>query len=83
MGDTTQLQNCKEVIFHFNTGFIKDPTIPMWVIKTKGQTYYVNHVDASVPWSTKETPDNASTKGSIKFKNCNLEIIDGNARIYS
>jgi hypothetical protein len=50
----------------------------MWVIKTKGQTYYVNHVTANAPWSTKETPDNPSTKGSLKFKNVTLLITDDN-----
>lgn len=68
---------CKEVIFHFNKGFLQDPSIPMWVIKTKGQTYYVDHVNSEgVNWSTKETPDNPATKGSIKFKKVNLEIVD-------
>lgn len=47
-----------------------DSNIPMWVIKCRGDTYYVHHVDVSpaVGFSTKETPDNNSTKGSIKFK---------------
>ena len=59
-----------EIIFHFNKMSLQDTTIPMWVIKAKGETYYVNHVDmdAGVGFSTKETPDNPSTKGSIKFK---------------
>jgi hypothetical protein len=47
----------------------------MWVIKTHGVTFYVNHVSADIPWSTKETPDNTHTKGSIKFKRCKL-ILD-------
>lgn len=46
----------------------------MWVIKAKGETYYVSHVDCKVGWSTKETPDNPATKGSIKIKNCTLII---------
>jgi hypothetical protein len=50
----------------------------MWVVKTHGDTYYVEHVDASIPWSTKETPDNPSTKGSLKFKECLLSINDDN-----
>ena len=50
----------------------------MWVLKAKGKTFYVNHVDCNVPWSTKETPDNVATKGSIKVKNC-LLVIDQNA----
>lgn len=69
---------CKDVVFHFNKGHITDPSIPMWVLKTKGESYYVNHVDCSVPWSTKETPNNPSTKGSIKVKDCLLVIDEEN-----
>jgi len=50
----------------------------MWVLKTRGQTFYIDHVECSVPWSTKETPDNPSTKGSIKVKDCLLVIDDDN-----
>jgi len=50
----------------------------MWVVKAKGETYYVHHVTSDMPWSTKETPNNASTKGSIKFKKCHLIIDDNN-----
>lgn len=50
----------------------------MWVLKMKGKTFYVNHVDANCPWSTKETPDNPSTKGSLKFKNCYVSIDENN-----
>jgi hypothetical protein len=59
-----------EIVFHFNKKHLEDPNIPMWVIKSKGQTHYVHHVDVDkgVGFSTKETPDNPSTKGSIKFK---------------
>lgn len=56
------------IVFHFNKGHLKDPTIPMWVIKHKGKTYYVDHVISNVGFSTKETPNNSHTKGSIKFK---------------
>lgn len=49
----------------------------MWVVKTHGETFYVNHVTADMPWSTKETPLNSHTKGSIKFKEC-LLVIDAN-----
>lgn len=54
----------------------------MWIIKAKGQTFYVNHVDCKLGWSTKETPDNPSTKGAIKIRKCTLEIKDGTALIY-
>jgi hypothetical protein len=46
----------------------------MWVLKFHGETLYVNHVDCSIPWSTKETPDNPHTKGSIKVKNALLRV---------
>jgi len=47
-----------------------DSNVPMWVIKCRGDTYYVHHVDVSpgVGFSTKETPENPHTKGSIKIK---------------
>ncbi len=50
----------------------------MWVLKFHGETYYVNHVDAKLPWTTKETPDNSHTKGSIKFKNVLVTINEQN-----
>ncbi len=69
---------CKDIVFHFNKKHLEDQTIPMWVLKFHGETYYVNHVDCSVPWSTKETPDNSHTKGSIKVKDVLLQIDDDN-----
>lgn len=64
------LDERNEIIFHFNKKHLEDNTVPMWVIKTKGQTYYVHHIDVDkgVGFSTKETPDNPHTKGSLKFK---------------
>jgi len=53
----------------------------MWVLKTRGETYYVSHVTANVGFSTKETPDNPHTKGSIKFKNVDVIIENGEATI--
>lgn len=76
-----------EIIMHFNKMHLQQPEIPMWVIKVKGETHYVNHidVDSGVGFSTKETPDNQHTKGSLKFKG-KLEITKVNdeitARIY-
>lgn len=73
-----QLEGCRELVFHFNKASITDPTVPSWVVKAKGQTYYVKHVTSNAPWSTKETPDNTHTKGAIKFKNVDLIIDDDN-----
>ena len=69
---------CKTVVFHFNKHHLVDPTTPMWIIKANGQTMYVDHVEANLPWSTKETASNTHTKGSIKFKNALLTIDDQN-----
>ena len=66
------------MVFHFNKKHLEDATIPMWVLKLRGETFYVNHVDCSVPWSTKETPDNAHTKGAIKVRDCTVTIDDDN-----
>jgi hypothetical protein len=73
-------KECRTIDFHFNKGNLADPSIPMWVVKAKGQTFYVNHVEANAKWKTRETPD-SSTKGSLRFKNCTLIIEDGIATI--
>ena len=65
---------CKDVVFHFNKKHLEDQTVPMWVLKTHGESFYVNHVNCEIPWSTKETTDNPHTKGSIKIKDCLLKI---------
>lgn len=66
-----QILNSEEfdrIIFHFNKAHITDPTIPMWTIKHRGQTYYVNHMESEIGFKTKETPENPHTKGSLQFK---------------
>jgi len=50
----------------------------MWKIASGGESYYVDHVTCELPWSTKETPGNSHTKGSIKIKRCLLTIGDDN-----
>ncbi len=59
---------------------LTDSNIPMWTIKHKGETHYVNHIDVSpgVGFSTKETPENPHTKGSLKFRaKLKIEEVDG------
>lgn len=68
-----QIMNCEtedRIIFHFNKAHLTDSSIPMWTIKHRGQTYYVNHmtVEPGIGFRTKETPDNPHTKGSLQFK---------------
>ncbi len=66
------------MVFHFNKKHLEDQTIPMWVLKTHGESFYVDHVTCEIPWTTKETPDNSHTKGSIKVKDCLLTIDEEN-----
>ena len=70
------------IVFHFNKAHLTDQSIPMWVLKHKGITYYINHLDVnpSIGFSTKETPENEHTKGSIKFKG-KLEIYELDGQI--
>lgn len=51
----------------------------MWVLKSKGQTHYVNHVEfeSGIGFKTKETPDSDHTKGSIQIKG-KLKIVEDN-----
>lgn len=63
----------ERIVFHFNKASLQDPKIPMWVVKSKGQTFYVDHLESEVGFSTKETPNNPHTKGSLQFKG-KLEI---------
>lgn len=65
----------ERIVFHFNKKHNEDPKIPQWIIKTKGQTFYVNHLESKLGFTTKESPDNAHTKGALQFKG-KLKIIE-------
>lgn len=54
------------VVFHYNKQHNLDQTIPPWIVKSKGKTYYVHHFTSQVGFSTKETPENPHTKGSLQ-----------------
>jgi hypothetical protein len=57
------------IVFHFNKAHNTNPSeIPAWVVKVKGETFYVNHFNSKVGFSTKETPDSEHTKASIQLK---------------
>ena len=73
------MSKINDIIFHFNKKHLENPKIPMWVIKSKGETYYVNHVnvDKGVGFQTKENLNSPHTKGSIKFKGVLRLITDG------
>jgi hypothetical protein len=72
----------KNIDFHFNKKSIEYDFVPMWVVKAKGKTYYVNHMDCQTGFSTRETPDHPATKGSLRVKRGTLSIdAEGNAVI--
>lgn len=76
------LEDCKNVDFHFNKKHLEHDFVPMWIVKAKGQTFYVHHVESKAAWTTRETPDHPATKGAIRFKSCNVSIsADGVATI--
>lgn len=64
----------KNIDFHFNKKSNEFDFIPMWVVKAKGKSYYCHSVVSSIGFSTRETPDHPSTKGSIRFKKGTLRI---------
>ena len=61
----------EEIVFHFNKAHNNDPfNIPPWIVKCKGQSYYVNHmtIEPGIGFSTKETPDSPHTKAALKVR---------------
>ena len=76
-----RIEDCRNIDFHFNKGSLEFPFLPMWALKTKGMTFYINHIDAKIPWSTRELPE-GSTRGMIRLKNGDITIdAEGNATI--
>jgi hypothetical protein len=72
-----QNDEVQRIVFHYNKKHNEDQTIPCWIVKHKGQSYYVNHLDSQVGFTTKETPDNEHTKGALQFKG-KLTILEEN-----
>lgn len=72
----------KNIDFHFNKKSMEFDFVPMWVVKARGKTFYVNHMDCQTGFTTRETPEHASTKGSLRVKRGTLNIdVQGNAVI--
>lgn len=68
-----EIGDARNVDFHFNKGHVDFPFLPMWVIRAKGRSYYVNDVDFDVPCTTKERAT-GSTKGVLRFRRCSIKI---------
>lgn len=75
------LENCRNVDFHFNKGSLEFSFLPMWTLKAQGRSFYINHIEALCPFSTRELPS-GSTRGMLRFKRCNIAISkDGTATL--
>jgi hypothetical protein len=70
------------IVFHFNKASIGNLSIPPWVVKSRGKTHYVWHLESDVGFSTKETPDNPHTKGSIQFRG-QLETYEVDGKLHA
>lgn len=64
----------KNIDFHFNKKSMEFDFVPMWVVKARGKTYYVHHMECQAGFTTRETPDHPSTKGSLRVKRGTLSI---------
>lgn len=84
MSQIYQLDEIAPIVFHYNKAHNQDQTIAPWVLKVKGNTFYINHLDVAknIGFSTRETPDNPSTKAALKFKGRLSIDSDGNAIIF-
>ena len=67
------LEDCRTIDFHFNKISLEFDFMPMWALKTKGMTFYINHIEANIPWSTRELPEGA-TRGMIRLRNADISI---------
>lgn len=70
------------IVFHFNKASLGNPGIPPWVVKHKGQTHYVWHLDSQIGFSTKETPDSPHTQGALQFRG-QLRLVAVEGRIHA
>jgi hypothetical protein len=64
----------KNIDFHFNKKSMEFDFVPMWVVKARGKTYYVHHMECQAGFTTRETPEHPSTKGSLRVKRGTLTI---------
>lgn len=73
--------NCSRIDFHFNKIALSFPFIPNWMLKIKGNTYYVTDVVSEVGFSTRNRPQ-GSTRGMLRFPSGKVSIdSDGIAHI--
>jgi hypothetical protein len=67
------IEDCRTIDFHFNKGSLEYTFLPMWTLKTKGMTFYINHISCNSPWDTRELAE-GSTRGMIRIRNSDISI---------
>lgn len=65
--------DAKVVDVHFNKGSIEFAFLPKWTVKAQGKSYYVEHIDARMGFSTRELEE-GSTRGMLRFRNVTMTI---------
>lgn len=63
--------------FHFNKISVEMSFMPKWVLRANGKTYYIEHLDAQMGFSTREL-ESGSTLGMLRFRNCSITIDETN-----
>ena len=58
---------------HYNKIHNTFSWMPMWVVKAQGRSYYCDHIDAQMGFSTREL-DSGSTRGMLRFRHCRVSI---------
>ncbi len=61
------------VDFHFNKITLEFGFMPRWVLKANGKSFYIDHIDAQMGFSTREL-EQGSTLGMLRFRNCHITI---------
>jgi hypothetical protein len=60
--------------FHFNKGNLIYADMPSWIVKARGKTYLLHHVDIINGTVTTRENLGGGTKGMLRIKNAVLEI---------
>lgn len=65
--------SANRVDFSYNRGHNEFAFLPRWIVKMKGKTYYIDHIDSKVGFNTREL-DGGSTRGMLRFNHCVVHI---------
>ncbi len=76
-----ELNDCRNIDFHYNKVSNEFSFMPMWVLKVKGRQFLINDLISNIGFKVKNTPDK-STRGSLRIPRGSVNISkDGSATI--